>query len=158
MKSSSRGLGWGLMNNSEVLRYPSWVYNSSFSRCLHCFKLMNHYWVSQALSSTVSLPLASLLLLPAKHNRKCLPRSSYPSTIPMVEAAATILLAAPVYFTTGLKISLIFLHHLLYSLRICHNIESALSKTQRFWSSGKSNVGAMKECDVIGCLERPELL
>lgn len=57
-------------------------------------------------------------------------------------------LATPVHFTADLRIPLIFLHHLLYSLRICHNIESTLSKTPSFSSSGKSNVDTMKECGI----------
>lgn len=147
MKSSSRGLGWGLMNNSEVLRYPSWVYNSSFSRCLHCFKLMNHFWVSQALSSAVSLPLALFYFFQQSTiENVCKGAPIHPH--PSGGSSSHDSLATPVHFTADLRIPLIFLHHLLYSLRICHNIESALSKTPSFSSSGKSNVDTMKECGV----------
>lgn len=107
------------MNNSEVLCYPSWVYNSSFSRGLHCSKLMNHHQVSSCLPSTGSVATLTLLLHWFQQSKtKIISQISlYPSNIPTVKKSSYNLLAISVYFTAHLRISLICFHHLLYSFK-----------------------------------------
>lgn len=122
------------MNNLEVLLCPSWVYNSSCSRGLNCSELMNHHWVSSYLPSTGSG--ADFNLSPLVPQQKSSHRSActQPASQRWKKSSYN-LLAASVYFTARLRLSLIFFHHLLYSFKSCFIIlNSRLTGNKQDWT------------------------
>lgn len=102
------------MNNLVVLAAVS---NGPFSRGSLCSKVMNHpgfHCVLPALGPVLSFLLHPVL---AKHNRNYLADQLESDPNPEGHGSSYNLLAASVYFTAHLRISLIFFHHLLHSFK-----------------------------------------